>query len=196
MYLYIETVTVGTCSYYLEFNFIFAVLLAKHARDVATVDLPGPLGVRNAALGTVRTVGPSEILLVELRTGAVVSRLPPGGSYPPSPASAAMDVNGEAPVVEEDIGHSDIDGAVEDAGFTESSAAESASGDSSGSDSESEEEGALSRSLHHTPSTHCDALSRTDAAKEAMFSVSYMRYDEGTGVLATGTQRGAIHLWQ
>ena len=105
-----------------------------------------------------------------------------------------MDMKGEAPVVEEDIGHSDIDGAVEDAGF--SSAAESASGDSSGSDSESEEEGALSRSLRHTPSTHCDALSRTDAAKEAMFSVSHMRYDEGTGVLATGTQRGAIHLWQ
>ena len=48
MYLYIETVR--TRPYYCEFNFIFAVLLAKHARDVATVDLPGPLGVRNAAV--------------------------------------------------------------------------------------------------------------------------------------------------
>ena len=170
-----------------------AVLLAKHARDFAVADQPGPLGVRNAALGTVRTVGPSEVLLVDLRSGSVISRLPPSGSYPESPATAVA--SGDAIMMAaglEDEGGGD---APADEGGND------AMSDALGSEPESDRasgSGGAARPLVTPPHSrrHAAAVPLSAATEAAMLSVSYMRYDEGTGVLVTGSQRGVVHLWQ
>lgn len=173
-----------------------AVLLAKHARDFAVADQPGPLGVRNAALGTVRTVGPSEVLLVDLRSGSVISRLPPSGSYPESPATAVA--SGDAMAVAEgtDLEEGGGDAPADEGG---NDAMSDAVGSEPESDRASASSVAATRPLVTPPHSrrHTAAVPLLSAATEAaMLSVSYMRYDEGTGVLVTGSQRGVVHLWQ
>jgi len=172
------------------------VLLAKHARDFAVADQPGPLGVRNAALGTVRTVGPSEVLLVDLRSGSVISRLPPSGSYPESPATAVA--SGDAMAAAEGTGLEEGGGGDAPADEGGNDAMSDALGSEPESDRASGSSVAATRPLVTPPHSrrHTAAVPFSAATEAAMLSVSYMRYDEGTGVLVTGSQRGVVHLWQ
>jgi hypothetical protein len=190
---------------------------------LAAPDQPGPLGVRNAALGTVRTVGPSEVLLMNMRTGAVVSRMPPAGTYALSPATIAAaaaaalraqraggssastsSATDDAAQMGEGPG-----GAVDTAGAAGVTASGGLGGDDASGLSVVEQHGSGAVDAATTPVRHTAGLSSLGGGagssstaaslrdiQEAMHSVSYVRYDEGSGVLATGNQDGVIHLWQ